>query len=559
MKIGIVYELQEEPASWGEELVEESAEFAAVGEIETLTETLADLGHQPVKIGDFRQLVQFLHTRGQVDLILNYAAGITGQAREAQVPAFLDAMGLPYTGADPLSLAVCSDKAVTKGVWQSYGLPTAPFALVREISELGPALEALPGFPLFLKPAREGSSKGISPKSFVTSWAELYQRVETLLEQYHQPVLMEAYLPGREYTAGIMGSGANAQVMGVVEILHKSQAFVDLSEKKKWRTQVFRPVSEHCQENGRLKDSSLERDIARLCLEAYRAVDCQTIGRVDVRLDNQGQPNLIEINPNPGLHPVRSAMPAIASLAGISYRDLIGWLIELAEEKWQLSPQAARSLHGNNGHRTENLGTPGSHPAEALPSNGRSRLGSRCLPRGGPAFPPSGVLVKKTATRGLGVFADRDFKRGEFILSIWGPSIPEQNEHSIQVDWDCHVEPSGTARFLNHSCEPNVGVKTNRWGIPDFYAFRDIRKGDEVTFDYAMTEFTHYERSDPSLDFDLTCLCGSPNCRGRLGYFSELSDELVAKYAGFISDYLIDESRRNAWLTNLQLPAAQSF
>ena len=147
---------------------------------------------------------------------------------------------------------------------------------------------------------------------------------------------------------------------------------------------------------------------------------------------------------------------------------------------------------------------------------------------------------------GFGLFAGRDFQKGELVVRATGEVLPYQTRHSIQVDWDRHLEPDPPARYLNHSCDPNVGIQTNEFGLPDFVAMRGIEQGEEIRFDYAMSEWKHYERSDPALEFDLTCRCGSENCRGKMGYYSELSDELKAKYKGFISDYLVRWEKRGA-------------
>jgi uncharacterized protein len=159
-------------------------------------------------------------------------------------------------------------------------------------------------------------------------------------------------------------------------------------------------------------------------------------------------------------------------------------------------------------------------------------------------FVNEGVAVFHTGTeRDLGVFACRDFARGECVMKGNGKIIHEQTEHSIQIDWNLHLEVHAPVRFLNHSCDPNLGVRTNPSGLPDFYAMRDISAGTELTFDYAMTEYTHYPRANPALDFDLSCACGSQSCRGRLGYFSELPPEIKEKYRGLVSTYLLEEGK----------------
>jgi hypothetical protein len=140
---------------------------------------------------------------------------------------------------------------------------------------------------------------------------------------------------------------------------------------------------------------------------------------------------------------------------------------------------------------------------------------------------------------GLGVYAQRPFLRGEFVFGATGAVIPIQTRYSLQIDWDSHLDAHPPARYLNHSCEPNIGVKTNAHGLPDFYALRDIAKDEEVRYDYAMTEYRHYERSRPEWDFDLTCHCGAPICRGRFGYYAELTPVLKELYRGFLSSYLV--------------------
>jgi len=147
--------------------------------------------------------------------------------------------------------------------------------------------------------------------------------------------------------------------------------------------------------------------------------------------------------------------------------------------------------------------------------------------------------IDTRSIRGLGVFAGRDFRKGEVVVHATGKVIPFQTEYSIQIDWDRHLNVDSPVRQMNHSCDPNLGVKTNVNGFPRFVALRDIKQEEELTWDYAMTEYTHYKRDNPESEFDLSCHCGAPNCRGKLGYYSELPEEIKQKYAGFVSDYLL--------------------
>ena len=311
MNVGLVYELQDEQD------IDGTAEFASAYEVGHLAETIEALGHEVTRIGNIAQLVRFLGSGHRVDLVFNYAAGRWGHAREAQVPALLEAMQIPCTGADAFTLTLCIDKAIIKRLWRSAGLPTPDFWLVARLDHISFLSDDLAGFPLFVKPAREGSSKGIAAASIVATAEALSQRAAYLLEVYRQPVLIERYLSGREFSVGLLGTGDTAEVLGVVEIQHEEIDVVDLAGKKAWSPQTFRAV----------EDGALRHQLCDLGWQAYRTVDCRAIGRVDIRMDCDQHPQLLEINPNPGLHPLRSAMPAIAKQAGLTYAHLIERLL----------------------------------------------------------------------------------------------------------------------------------------------------------------------------------------------------------------------------------------
>jgi D-alanine-D-alanine ligase len=325
MKIGVVFELQETYTPGEQAAPDDNVEMASDDEVDYIAATLESLGHQVQLIGDVEQLTRLIARGETVDLVFNYAAGRWGAAREAHVPALLEAWRIPYTGADAFSLTISLDKAMTKHIWQSVGLPTPAFVLVADLSELDDLLPELPAFPLFVKPAREGTSKGITPESLVTSESALRRQAAFLLARYHQPVLIESFLPGSEYSVGVLDSGRAARVLGVVEVRHGVK-LADSAAKKSWRLQTFAAV----------EDAALCAQLAELALRAYRAVDCQVIGRLDIRLDAEGRPQLLEINPNPGLHPTRSIVPAMAHRAGLSYASLLAELIELAVRRWSL-------------------------------------------------------------------------------------------------------------------------------------------------------------------------------------------------------------------------------
>ena len=148
------------------------------------------------------------------------------------------------------------------------------------------------------------------------------------------------------------------------------------------------------------------------------------------------------------------------------------------------------------------------------------------------------VYRDNTGKLGSGLFVSRDFGMGETVFLATGEVIAEQTMYSIQIGWERHLDADAPFRFINHSCRPDVGPVMTAAGLT-FVALRDIRAGEEIRYDYAMTEFRHYPRANPADEFDLTCHCGEPTCRGRLGYYSELPARLKEAYRGFILSYLV--------------------
>ena len=140
---------------------------------------------------------------------------------------------------------------------------------------------------------------------------------------------------------------------------------------------------------------------------------------------------------------------------------------------------------------------------------------------------------------GKGVYATRDFQKGERVIEVGGTLVKQRSIYTIQVARNLHVMPRSPGKFLNHSCDPNLGVKMNQHGLPDFYALRDIAAGEHLTYDYAMTEFV-LEEMEKGRE-RLVCKCGAPNCRGHLGSYSELPDDVKQRYKGFIAEYLLEE------------------
>jgi D-alanine-D-alanine ligase len=268
------------------------------------------------------------------DIVFNIAEGRYGVNREAHVPAICEFYGIPYSGSDPLTLSLCLDKARAKEALAWHQIPTARFTVVSEMSDIVRASKALP-LPLFVKPIHEGSSKGITERNFCRTRAELEAQVEFLLTTYDQPVIVEEYLPGAEFTCAVLGNGKTAEVLPIV-----GMNFASLPEgalpiygfEAKWiwdrpenPLQMF-----ECPANI---DAALARAIERVTLDAYRVLGCRDWSRIDVRLNAAGEPNVVEVNPLPGILPDpadNSCFPKAARAAGMSYDELIRSCLRLA-------------------------------------------------------------------------------------------------------------------------------------------------------------------------------------------------------------------------------------
>ena len=317
LKIAVTYDLRADylALGYGEE---ETAEFDAEETIAAICDALSSLGHTPIRIGGIKPLVKALAEGQRWDAVFNICEGLKGMSREAQVPALLDAYDIPYLFSDPLTLCVCLDKSLAKRVVQGAGIPTADFALIENQSDI--AKIALP-FPLFLKPVAEGSGKGVGEKSKVDNRAELEATAKDLLARFHQPVLVEEFLPGREFTVGITGTGATASVLGVSEIVPNSNFIghgYGFENKEQWedKLSVIRGADDAAHAAG------------EVALAAWRALKCRDGGRADIRQDSDGKPRFIEVNPLAGMRPGYSDLCFIADFEGITYQQLIGKFLD---------------------------------------------------------------------------------------------------------------------------------------------------------------------------------------------------------------------------------------
>ncbi|HEX4157943.1 MAG TPA: hypothetical protein VHY79_05665 [Rhizomicrobium sp.] len=311
-RIGITYDLRADylALGYGEE---DTAEFDSQVTIDALVEALGALGYMPDPIGGVRRLCERLVAGERWDCVFNFCEGLNGVAREAQAPALLEAYDVPYVFSDPLTLALALDKAMAKRVVRDCGVKTAPFDVIERAEDA--AKIELP-FPLFLKPVAEGSGKGIGARSKVNDRRALEQVAADLLRRFHQPVLVEAYLSGREFTVGITGTGSAAEILGIMEVIITGNAEphgYGYDNKENFAGRM----------DYRLPGDAEARAAGSVALAAWRALKCRDGGRIDIRSDAKGRPHFIEVNPLAGLHPVRSDLIYIARFKGITYLDLI--------------------------------------------------------------------------------------------------------------------------------------------------------------------------------------------------------------------------------------------
>jgi D-alanine-D-alanine ligase len=319
MLVGVTYDLRSDYLAEGYS-EEETAEFDSPATIQALEDAIAACGHRVRRIGNVRRLVERLAAGERWDLVFNFAEGINGIGREAQVPAILDAYGIAYTFSDPVVMGLTLHKGLTKRVVRDAGVPTPDFAVVEGAADI--ARIALP-FPLFAKPIAEGTGKGVSPASRIADRRRLGAVCRDLLKRFDQPVLVETFLPGREFTVGVLGTGDQAVAIGALEVILKDNAEEGVYSYRN---------KEECEERViyRLAGDAQAHEASAVALAAWRALGCRDAGRVDLRADAAGRINFIEVNPLAGLHPTHSDLPILWRQAGGQYGDLIRRIVDSA-------------------------------------------------------------------------------------------------------------------------------------------------------------------------------------------------------------------------------------
>jgi D-alanine-D-alanine ligase len=326
MQIGLVYDLRDDYRALGFS-EEEVAEFDNIDTIDQLDAALRALGCAVTRVGRGQMLAARLASGERFDLVFSIAEGVRGRSREAQVPALCELFDQPYVFSDPLTMAASLDKGVAKRLVAAAGVPTPSFTVAEsDASELRDWND----FPAFVKPIAEGTGKGCEAASLVHTKDELAAAAAKLLARYRQPVLVETYLPGREFTVGIVGNGEAARVIGVCEILLNPQAEANIYSLHN------KELCEELVTYTRADDDEAEVAGER-ALVAYRALQCRDAARIDLRSDARGEPYFLEANPLAGLHPHHSDLPILAAQNGIGFVDLIGMILDAGLARYGLT------------------------------------------------------------------------------------------------------------------------------------------------------------------------------------------------------------------------------
>jgi D-alanine-D-alanine ligase len=266
------------------------------------------------------------------DFVFNIAEGLYGVNREAHVPAICEFLGIPYHASDPLTLSLALHKGRAKEILAYHGVPTAPFIVANSRAD---ARNVNLPFPLFAKPALEGSSKGITVRSLCANRAKLVSVVGDLLDVYQEPVLIETYLPGPEFTVAIIGNGRETRCLPIVgmnfnELPPGAPPIYGYEAKWLWDTPE-RPLDMF--ECPARIPKELTREVRAAALAAYRVLGCRDWSRVDIRCDATGRPMVVEVNPLPGILPNpqdNSCFPKAGRAAGMSYDELIQTVADIA-------------------------------------------------------------------------------------------------------------------------------------------------------------------------------------------------------------------------------------
>lgn len=351
MTIGFTFNVRHVKPSLTDKQALDEAEFDEPQTVAAIGKAIEDNGYECREIEANEDAYEKLKKQKKsIDLVFNIAEGLRGEIREAQIPAMLEMLAIPYTHSGALAQAITLDKALTKKIWQYHGLPTPRFVIVGtndkpyvEARLPSPDGEASGGqglkFPVIVKPNSEGSSKGVFNDNLIENPKTLPAKIRKLQRAYGDGVIIEEFLPGREFTVTVMGN-AKPYILPIVE--QNYDIFPEnlkkfASYEAKWLFEDTLPNPHEAYICPAKITSSQAHLIEKLCISAFTVLGCRDIARIDLRLDTKGKPQLLEINTMPGMLPdpnVVSYYPVAARAAGWDYTRMVGQIITHARERF---------------------------------------------------------------------------------------------------------------------------------------------------------------------------------------------------------------------------------
>jgi len=325
--VGLTYDLKTDYQFQEGDPPDANAEFDHPSTVDIIATAIASQGFQVKKIGNANSLLENIHNLG-VDIVFNISEGLYGRNRESQVPILLEMAGIPFVGADALTLGMTLDKIIAKKIFIAEGIPTPRFFEIKTMDNLVDTDHLQ--FPLIVKPRFEGSSKGLSEKSRVENTEELKNQAGFIIDTYKQPALVEEFITGQEFTVAIVGNDP-PEILPVVQI--KIDGSVQLDDKFYTFARISSDRLEYVSPAPISKE--LNDKICELALKTYNVVDCLDFGRVDFRVDKSGNPYVLEINPLPSLS-TEDVFFLLAKLKGMTYEQMIGRIVNIALSRYGL-------------------------------------------------------------------------------------------------------------------------------------------------------------------------------------------------------------------------------
>lgn len=319
---------------------QDEAEFDEPPTIAAIHNSIVVNGHECIDVeANEDAYVKLKKLKGTIDLVFNIAEGLRGEIREAQIPAILEMLGIPYTHSGALTQAINLDKSLTKKIWSYHGLPTPRFVEIGTKDK--PYVEGL-RFPVIVKPNSEGSSKGIFDDNLVEDPGKLPSKIRDIRKRFGNGVLVEEFMSGREFTVTVLGNSGVGKGVYILPIVEQNYDVVPgkyhkfASYEVKWLFEDTLPDARIAYICPAKLDAKLEKLITEFCIKAYAVLNCRDIARIDLRCDARGKPHLLELNTLPGMMPdpnVVSYFPVAARAAGWDFTRMVGQIIDHARER----------------------------------------------------------------------------------------------------------------------------------------------------------------------------------------------------------------------------------